>query len=68
MHYCIYTKDLTPGVITALRRLTATDYQLHANRTRFHLDQDDSEHLQFYIKYSDCIHCIDHESDHVLGR
>ena len=68
MHYCIYTQDIVSGLFPALQQLTDCHYEIHANRTRFHLDCEQAAHLQFYIKYSHLLVCIDHESDHVLGR
>ena len=66
-NYCVYTRDLVPSLLPALEQL-ATDREIHANRTRFYLDQTDPLHLAFYLKYSDIIHWIAHEQDHALGR
>ena len=66
-HYCVYTRDIRPGFISALNELSPTDFEMHLNRTRFWLNENDITHMQFYIRWSHLLHDISHETDHGLG-
>ena len=68
-HYCVFTQDLTAELLQDLWNYRAASVETHLARTRFKLDVDnDSGHALLYVKYSHCIHNIDHELDHTLGR
>jgi hypothetical protein len=66
-HYCIYTVDIHPGIMRELGQLSHTDFEMHLNRTRFWLNEQDSTHMQFYIRWSHLLYDITHETDHGLG-
>jgi hypothetical protein len=62
-HYCIYTTQLTGSVLADLRRYGADRIEAHLNRTRFWLDVESvPAHALVYIKYSNILSDINHES------
>lgn len=67
-HYCVYTRDLPSckGLTTLIAHFDV-DYEMHMNRTRFWLDLENPNHMYLYMRYSEHLHCIDHETDHALG-
>ena len=67
-HYCVYTRDIRPGFISALNELSPTDFEMHLNRTRFWLDPSLAHHVEFYIKWSHIIHAVDPRENLATGR
>lgn len=65
-HYCVYTRDITPEFVRDLES-SNIQFELHLNRVRLWLS-DEPLHLVFGLKWSEILHNIDHEQDHVLGR
>lgn len=68
-HYCIYTRDLpkVPNFFSDLKRFRVQEFEAHLNRTRFKLNLLYPLHSLFYVKYSNHITAIDHETDHSIG-
>jgi hypothetical protein len=61
--------QLTGSVLQDLHLYRAQGFAAHINRMRFWLDIDSNPaHALLFLKHSHCIHNIDHETDHTLGR
>jgi len=69
-HYCVYTVDIRPGMLRELTDVLEEcghGFEMHLNRSRFWLDEENPQHMQFYIRWSHLLHDISHERDHGLG-
>lgn len=68
-HYCIYSTQLTGELLADLHLYGAAHIEMHLARVRFNLDiQSNPGHAVLFLKYSNCIHDISHETDHALGQ
>lgn len=68
-HYCVYTRDFNQckDLFRDFGK-HVVPFECHVNRTRFWLCWANPLHIWFYLKYSNRIHSIEHETNHSLGR
>jgi hypothetical protein len=43
-------------------------YNVHLNRTRFHLDSQSKLHTEFMLLYSDCVSVVEDNTDLISGQ
>ena len=68
MQYYILTENAKFTLVLTWLGQHAIHYDVHLNRTRFHLDTSDKLHTEFMLLYSDCVNIVEENTDLVTGQ